>query len=152
MKSIEKDLTDIVVEDLMISSEKVAHVQMGNPLEHALLVLVKAGYSAVPVLDTTYKFQGTIGKTIILNHILGIERFELEKLSTTKVQEVMNKDIPCLHKDDDLLKCMKILIDHTFVCVVDEQGFFDGILTRRAVLKQLNRFLHVSKYSQLITK
>jgi len=60
-----KQLTDIFVSDLMISSEKVAHVQINNPLEHALLVLVKSGYSAVPVLDASSKLVGTIGKTII---------------------------------------------------------------------------------------
>lgn len=42
MISIPKDeFQQIFVKDLMISSEKVAHVQIGNGLEHALLVLVK---------------------------------------------------------------------------------------------------------------
>ncbi len=51
MISIPKDeFQQILVKDLMISSEKVAHVQIGNSLEHALLVLVKSGYSAIPVL------------------------------------------------------------------------------------------------------
>ncbi len=47
----DKELKDLTVQDLMIPSEKVAHVQLNNPLEHALLVLVKSGYYAVPVLD-----------------------------------------------------------------------------------------------------
>ena len=34
----------------MIPSERVAHVQIGNNLEHALLVLTKSGYTAIPVL------------------------------------------------------------------------------------------------------
>ena len=71
----ESKLTDISVAELMIPSEKVAHVQINNPLEHALLVLVKSGYSAVPVLDTSYKLVGMISKTVILNEILGIEIF-----------------------------------------------------------------------------
>lgn len=69
----DKNLTDIVIDDLMISSEKVAHVQVNNPLEHALLILVKSGYSAVPVLDSSFKLVGTIGKTRILNSVLGLE-------------------------------------------------------------------------------
>ncbi len=48
-----KQLTDVLVSDLIISSEKVAHVQLNNPLEHALLVLVKSGYSAVPVFPAS---------------------------------------------------------------------------------------------------
>lgn len=146
----EEELTEILVEELMISSEKVAHVQVGNPLEHALLVLVQSGYSAVPVLDSTYKFKGTLGKTKILKSVLGLERFEMERLSEMKVSEVMNKDIPCLHRKDDLLTSLKTVIDYPFVCVVDESGYFDGILTRRAILKQLNKHLHVNKHKPKI--
>ncbi|MFD1038706.1 cyclic-di-AMP-binding protein CbpB [Virgibacillus byunsanensis] len=141
----DKQLTDIVVEDLMISSEKVAHVQLNNPLEHALLVLVKSGYSAVPVLDSTYKLVGTIGKTLILNQILGLERFEMEKLSDMRVHEVMHTDIPSIAKEDSFMDGLKAIINYPFVCVADEEGYFDGILTRRAILKHIQRDLYTTK-------
>lgn len=135
----------ITAESLMISSEKVAHVQFNNPLEHALLILVKSGYSAVPVLDYDYKFRGIIGKNDILNEVLGMERFEMERLSEIKVEEVVKEDIPCIKKQDPFLVCLKHVIDHPFICVVDENGYFDGILTRRAILKELNKYVHVNK-------
>lgn len=141
----ELPLLDITAESLMISSEKVAHVQMNNPLEHALLILVKSGYSAVPVLDISYKFQGIIGKNLILDKILGLERFEMERLSEVRVNDVVNQEIPCLKKSDNFLSCLKSVIDYPFVCVVDQEGYFDGIVTRRAVLKQLNKYIHVKK-------
>ncbi|MCZ0703954.1 putative transcriptional regulator [Natronobacillus azotifigens] len=141
----ELPLLEITAESLMISSEKVAHVQMNNPLEHALLILVKSGYSAVPVLDISYKFQGVIGKNLILDKILGLERFEMERLSEVRVNDVVNQEIPCLKKSDNFLSCLKSVIDYPFVCVVDQEGYFDGIVTRRAVLKQLNKYIHVKK-------
>ncbi|RKQ37337.1 cyclic-di-AMP-binding protein CbpB [Oceanobacillus halophilus] len=141
----DRQLTDISVAKLMIPSEKVAHVQMNNPLEHALLVLVKSGYAAVPVLDSTYKLAGVIGKTVILNQILGMERFETEKLSEIRVKDVMNQDIPTLSKDDNLLDGLNSMIDHAFVCVVDKHNYFDGILTRRAILKELKKEIYTSK-------
>lgn len=134
-----KNLTDNSVADLMIPAEKVAHVQLNNPLEHALLVLIKSGYSAVPVLDTSFKLKGTIGKTVILNHILGLERIEVEKLSEVEVHEIMKNDIPRLTKEDSLIDGLKKVINSPFVCVADENGYFDGILTRRAILKQMKR-------------
>src|SRR5690625_1220807 len=134
-----KNLTDNSVADLMIPAEKVAHVQLNNPLEHALLVLIKSGYSAVPVLDTSFKLKGTIGKTVILNHILGLERIEVEKLSEVEVHEIMKSDIPRLTKEDSLIDGLKKVINSPFVCVADENGYFDGILTRRAILKQMKR-------------
>ena len=141
----ERKLTDISVAELMIPSEKVAHVQMNNPLEHALLVLVKSGYSAVPVLDTSYKLVGMISKTVILNQILGIERFETEKLSELKVKDVMNGDVPSLNKENNLLDGLNATINHNFICVIDHDGYFDGILTRRAILKQFKKEIYTSK-------
>ncbi|MFP3489860.1 CBS domain-containing protein, partial [Staphylococcus sp. SIMBA_130] len=82
------------IEDLVISAEKVAHVQLTNPLEHAMLILIKSVYSSIPVLDTEYRLKGLISQPLILDSILGIERIEFEKLSELVVQEVMNTDIP----------------------------------------------------------
>ena len=127
--------------ELIIPADMVANVQTTNPLEHALLVLVKTGYSAVPVLDTAYRLQGVISKTMILNDILGIERIEFEKLSERKVEEVMNRDIPVLKVDDDFLTAIKLSIDQTFLCVEDHEGNFKGILPRSAILKFLNHYL-----------
>src|SRR5699024_12463783 len=88
------EIDEIIVSEIMISSEKVAHVQSNNPLEHALLVLFKSGYSAVPVLDKDYKLVGLISKTIILDEILELERFETIKLNELKVIDSMyNEDI-----------------------------------------------------------
>lgn len=141
----DQKLTDIIVADMMISSEKVAHVQVNNPLEHALLVLVKSGYSAVPVLDTSYKLVGTIGKTAILNQTLGLERFETEKLSDIQVNKIMETDIPVLLKTDTFLEGLNKVINSAFICVADEDGYFDGILTRRAILKHLRRDLYTKE-------
>lgn len=138
------ELTNITVGDLKIPSEKVAHVQVNNPLEHALLVLVKSGYSAVPVLDSSSKLVGTIGKSVILNEILGLERFETEKLSQITVEEIMHTDIPLLTKENTFTDGLKQVINIPFVCVTDEEGYFEGILTRRAILKEVRKFIYTT--------
>lgn len=139
MTQEDKFLDHITVDDLMISSEKVAHVQLNNPLEHALLVLVKSGYFAVPVLDASYKLAGSISKTVILDQILGIDRFEVERLAELKVHEVMKDDIPSIRKDASFINGLKAVVDAPYVCVIDEEGYFDGILTRRAILKEVKK-------------
>jgi predicted transcriptional regulator len=144
----DRELTTLTVADKMIPAEKVAHVQVNNPLEHALLVLVKSGYSAVPVLDTGYKLKGTIGKTKILNEILGLERFEIDKLSQLQVKDVVNTDIPRVLKEDTLVDGLKALINYPFICVVDEEGYFDGILTRRAILKEIRKDIYSDRNKQ----
>jgi len=139
MTQKDRQLSDLTVNDLMISSEKVAHVQLNNPLEHALLVLVGSGYFAVPVLDESLKLAGSISKTVILDQILGIDRFEVEKLSELKVHEVIEKKLISIDQDASFIDGLKMVVDNPFVCVVDGEGYFVGILTRRAILKEVKR-------------
>ena len=129
--------------DLMIPSERVAHVQVGNSLEHALLVLTKSGYTAIPVLDPHYKLHGLISMPLIMESILGLERIEYEKLEHKTVQEVMNRNnIPRLKINASISDTIELLVDHPFLCVEDDEGFFEGIITRRSVLFLLNDQIH----------
>lgn len=134
------------VEEVIISSEKVAHVQIGNSLEHALLVLTKSGYSSIPVLNPKFQLQGLVSTAMILDGILGLERIEFERLSEMKVEEVMGKEIPLLYTTDTLARGLELVIDHPFVCVVDEENTFEGILTRRVILKQLSK--NIRRYNK----
>lgn len=122
--------------DYIISSEKVAHLQVGNNAEHALLVLTKTGYSALPVLDSKYHLKGLLGIGMITDSILGLERIEYERLADLKVDSIMQTDIPYIKTTDRFQKGLDLLINHTFLCVVEEDGTFAGILTRRVILKQ----------------
>jgi predicted transcriptional regulator len=125
------------VRDLMIPSERVAHVQVGNSLEHALLVLTKSGYTAIPVLDPHYRLMGLISTPIIMDSILGLERIEFEQLESKKVEAAMNTNIPRININTNLQSSLDLLVDHPFLCIEDETGIFEGILTRRTVLQKM---------------
>ncbi|WEG11775.1 CBS domain-containing protein [Pullulanibacillus sp. KACC 23026] len=148
----ECDVINKNIMDLIIPDEQVAVVQSNNPLEHALLVLVKSGYSAIPVVDIKNKFQGIVSKTMILNHIFGIERIEFEKLSEFKVQDVMKSSVPIVHPDDDFLTVVKLSINEPFLCVVDQEENFKGIIPRSALLKFMNHYLRDISHEVLPVK
>lgn len=135
-------LLDTPISDFIIPSEVVAHVQIGNSAEHALLVLTKTGYSSVPVLDTKFHFHGLLSTKKIMDGILGLERIEYERLSTIKVDDVMDRDIVYLKITDTFQKALDLVINHAFLCVVDEEDTFVGILTRRVILKQLKKYIY----------
>lgn len=132
------------INEFMISSEKVAHVQLNNPLDHALLVLIKSGYFAIPVVDSAFKLQGLVSMALILDSILGIERIETERLENKVVEDVMNHDVPFIRENESFFTGLKLLIDHPFLCVVNEEDVFTGIITRRTILKNINRVLYES--------
>lgn len=135
------EFLELTIQQLMIPSERVAHVQLGNNLEHALLVLTKSGYTAIPVLDPHYKLHGLISTPIIMDSILGLERIEFEQLEQKRVEEVMKKSIPRVKITASMNTCLEILVNHPFLCVETEEGYFEGILPRSTVLNQLNKLV-----------
>ncbi|WP_342512766.1 cyclic-di-AMP-binding protein CbpB [Sporosarcina sp. FSL K6-1522] len=138
----DKDFLFTPIADHIISSEKVAHVQVGNNAEHALLVLTKTGYSALPVLDAKYRLIGLLSIGMITDSILGLERIEYERLADLKVDEIMQTDMPTIRTTDRFQKGLDLLINHTFLCVTEEDGTFAGILTRRVILKEFKKYIY----------
>jgi len=142
------EFLELTIKDLMISSERVAHVQIGNNLEHALLVLTKSGYTAIPVLDAHYRLHGLISTPIIMDSILGLERIEFEQLEKKRVEEIMKKSVPRVNITASLVSCLDLLVNHPFLCIETEDGFFDGILPRSTVLSQLNKIVKRFKHTE----
>lgn len=143
MQSTEnKSILDESILKFIISVDNVAHVQPENNLEHALLILIKSGYTAIPVLDTNYKLHGIISKAQILDSVLGLEHIEPELLETMKVAEIMATDVARVKKTDRFEKALSRSINHPFVCVEDEDGSFFGIITRSKLLAYVNGYLH----------
>ena len=140
-----EEFLEIDIKDLLIPSERVAHVQIGNNLEHTLLVLTKSGYTAIPVLDPHYKLHGLISTPMIMESILGLQRIEFDQLEEKRVEEFMNHDVPRLNINTSLRNATGLLVDHPFICVEDDEGYFEGILPRRSLLVQLQKALHSKK-------
>ncbi|WP_438316644.1 cyclic-di-AMP-binding protein CbpB [Sporosarcina sp. FA9] len=130
------------ISDYIIPAEKVANVQLGNNAEHALLVLTKTGYSSIPVLDSKDRLQGLLSMGMIMDSILGIAHIEYERLFDLKVDGIMKTDIPTIRTTDRFQKGLDLLINHPFLCVVDEEGIFAGIFTRRVVLKKFKKYIY----------
>lgn len=137
--------SDENIKGLMIPIEKVAHVHQNNSLEHALLVLVKSGYTAIPVLGKESKLNGIISKALILDSILGLERIELDRLHKLKVADVMESKLATMRMSDTFAKALALSINNPFICMTDTDGAFKGILTRRSLLVYLNQELFQKK-------
>ncbi len=142
------EFLELTIKELMIPSERVAHVQVGNNLEHALLVLTKSGYTAIPVLDPHYRLHGLISTPIIMDSILGLERIEFEDLEKKRVEEVMKISIPRIKISASLQICLDLLVNHPFLCVETDDGYFEGILPRSTVLNQLNKVVKRFKLNE----
>ena len=142
-----QELIGLSILDLMTDVNRVACVDPENALEHALLVLEKSGYSAIPVLDRSGIVQGTISKTLILDSILGLERIEFEHLGDQKVKDAMNPNVTKIRPHDGFVRALELAINAPFLCVEDDEGRFIGILTRSSMLNRIHRSMKTEMHS-----
>ena len=127
----------------LIPSEIVANVQEDNHLDHAFLVLTKVKYAKIPVLDSEQHFKGLLSLAMITDTMLG--------LNGIKVKEVMQKDVPVITLPYNIEEIMHLLIDQPFLVVVDDEGCFTGIVTRREIMKSVNYMIHDLEKQYLVT-
>ena len=77
--------------------------------------------------------------------ILGLDHIEYERLPDIRVEDIMETDLPLIHVNERFQKALDMVINQNFLCVVDNEGMFMGILTRRVVLKQLKKQIYQLK-------
>jgi len=92
-------------------------------------------YTAVPIINKDGKYLGTITEGDLLWFIKDREFPDLFDLEDTSIMEVprrvTNKSVPIHAEIEELLN---LSINQNFVPVVDDQGIFIGIVTRRSIL------------------
>lgn len=138
--------------DFLVSSDNVATLNENNSLEHALLVLTKIGYSRVPVLNKEEQLVGLVSLSQVVDQMFGIEDLEPENLSDKKVKDVMDTDISSITLPLDLEKALHLLVDNSFIPVVNENNQFTGIITRKEILKAVNHLAHELETEYLVTE
>jgi len=86
-----------------------------------------------------------LSSKMITEAILGLERIEYDRLPDIKVDDIMQKEVAYLKVTDTFKRALDLVINHAFLCVIDEEGTFAGIMTRRVILKQLKKYIYQSE-------
>ena len=128
--------------NIFVSSEDVANLNVNNNLNHALLALSKVGYTSIPVLDNDSRIRGLISMPMIINAIMGLDAIKFDELETMRVEDVMDKNVPIIDATCDLEDILHHVIDHSYLCLVDNEGYFKGIVTRKEILSRVNHLVH----------
>ncbi|MGX7104011.1 cyclic-di-AMP-binding protein CbpB [Globicatella sanguinis] len=138
---LEKQIVD-PIEKLLIPADNVAHVLDTNTLSHGMLILSTVKYSMIPVLSTKSKLMGLINMPMMINAVTTVEAIEIEKMDQILIRDVMEKDPVTIVEGEPFEKILHHLVDQNFICMIDHEGNFKGIITRRELLKRINHFLH----------
>lgn len=128
--------------NFVIPADNVASLLDIHPLNHALLVLTKTGYSKIPVVTTENEFVGLIGLSSVVNEMFDLTDVDSDNLEGKQVKDVVITDIPTLCEPYNVEDILHLLVNNPFIPVIDEQNHFLGILTRRELIKSVNHLAH----------
>lgn len=126
----------------IVTADNVATVRTENNLLHALTILSTLGYSSIPVLDMEGKLKGQVTLADIISGIKAIPTYDWESLQTRTVSEVMNASPGYVYNDSELEDVLNQLVSHNYVAVIDKTGCFMGIVTRKMLLRRINKLAH----------
>ena len=128
-------------ETFLTPAENLAVLIDTHNADHAILLLSQMTYSRVPVVTDKRKFVGTIGLRDILAYQMENGLCQ-EAMADTDIVHMTKKNVAIVEPDYHLTDVLHKLVDESFLPVVDKDGVFQGIITRKSILKAVNALLH----------
>ena len=128
-------------ETFLTPAENLAVLIDTHNADHATLLLSQMTYTRVPVVTDEKEFVGTIGLRDILAYQME-QGLSQEVMADTDIVHMTKKDVAVVSPDYTLTDVLHKLVDESFLPVVDKGGIFQGIITRKSILKAVNALLH----------
>ncbi|MFS9241773.1 cyclic-di-AMP-binding protein CbpB [Streptococcus infantis] len=128
-------------ETFLTPAENLAVLIDSHNADHAILLLSQMTYTRVPVVTDEKEFVGTIGLRDILAYQME-QGLSQEVMADMDIVHMTKKDVAVVSPDYRLTDVLHKLVDESFLPVVDAEGIFQGIITRKSILKAVNALLH----------
>jgi predicted transcriptional regulator len=119
---------------------EVVWVSASGSIEQALERMRPNGFAAVPILDDEGCYVGTLGTSDLMWFLLragGSWQELAQSTSLLAVPRSLNDSVARV--DASVSALMKLVIEQSFVPVVDDRGVFIGIVRRRPVIEYCAR-------------
>jgi len=96
-------------------------------------------YSAIPIVSKTGKYVGTISSSDILGCIKENFNLSLRDAADFPLKNIRRiRDNKAVNANCKIETIIETILTQNFVPVVDDEGNFIGIITRREIMKYLN--------------
>ena len=115
---------------------EVAYIFENETLRQTLEKMEHRKFSCIPLLSPDGKYTGTISEGDLL---WGMQRLEISDLKDAESVPIMaiprRANYKPVHINSDMEDLVDRAINQNYVPVVDDQGYFIGIITRKAIIK-----------------
>ena len=116
--------------------EDVAHVEETDTMRQVLEKMEHHGYTAIPLLSVEGKYIGTITEGDLLWFLKDRNFPDLKLLEDMPITSIeRRRDNQAVKIDESMENLFDKVMNQNFVPVVDDRGFFIGMVTRKDIIK-----------------
>ena len=114
---------------------EVAHIYDDDTVRQVLERMEYHRYSCIPMLNRQGKYVGSITEGDLLWWLKGNHNLNLKLAEMVSIQEVVRRlDYKPVRAEAKMEDLMEKAMEQSFVPVVDDQGNFSGIITRKDII------------------
>lgn len=114
---------------------EVAHIYDDDTARQVLERMEYHRYSCIPMLNRQGKYVGSITEGDLLWWLKGNHNLNLKLAEMVSIQEVVRRlDYKPVRAEAKMEDLMEKAMEQNFVPVVDDQGNFSGIITRKDII------------------
>lgn len=114
---------------------EVAHIYDDDTVRQVLERMEYHRYSCIPMLNRQGKYVGSITEGDLLWWLKGHHNLNLKLAEMVSIQEVGRRlDYKPVRAEAKMEDLMEKAMEQNFVPVVDDQGNFSGIITRKDII------------------
>ena len=114
---------------------EVAHIYDDDTVRQVLERMEYHRYSCIPMLNRQGKYVGSITEGDLLWWLKGNHNLNLKLAEMVSIQEVGRRlDYKPVRAEAKMEDLMEKAMEQNFVPVIDDQGHFIGIITRRDII------------------
>ncbi len=120
----------------LMPKSDVVHMSINSSMREALEKMEHHHYTAIPLIDDDGHYVGTLTEGDLLWGIKHRDLFsvtDLEQIPLDEVDRHFKHDAVSIYEDIQAL--LSLALQQNFVPVVDDNGIFIGIVTRKAVIE-----------------
>lgn len=111
-----------------------------HTVRQALEIMQNHHFMAMPVLDKEGKYLGVVSEGDFLRHILSSHSSSMRVQEHYRLSDLYRKDnCQPLHIQASMQQVTEVLLRQNFVPIVDDRGYFCGIVTRRTYIEWISQ-------------
>lgn len=124
---------------IMIPKVSTILLREESTVRQGLEMMKHYGYTAIPVVDNSGMYVGSVSEGDFLRYILKIGSTDLKRYEQYCVSDILRRDFcPPLYIDSEEKSVISAVLNQNFVPIVDDRKFFCGIITRKSVIEYLS--------------